>query len=154
VEVKEGEPEKSAELVEVITAAGEMIQVPPGLVEYILTPEAKQEIIRQANEVATAAEGLQEESTDAEATTCSIAAETYSEWLKGEIVGKTTGARVNVRPEPGLDAATSAYGLVGDDVAVIAVEPDDGCQPWYRVQFPESGWQGWVYGDHVRINHE
>jgi hypothetical protein len=68
-------------------------------------------------------------------------------------VGEDTGSRVRVRPAPDLNQKDGSYGLVGEAIAVMAQHDDGQCQRWYRVQFPESGWQGWVHGDHVQIDH-
>jgi hypothetical protein len=158
VDVKPEEPAESTQ--EVVTADGTRLEVPQHLAQYILTPEAKQEIIRQANQVAENAEAFTQEAsavateavttpTDCEADTT----ETYPEWQAGTLVGKDTGSRVNVRPEPNLGPEDGSYGLVGEAIAVMAQHDDGQCQRWYRVQFPESGWQGWVHGDHVRLSH-
>jgi hypothetical protein len=154
------EAEAEPPMEEVVAADGTLLEVPPDLVPYILTPEAKQEIIRQANQVAENAEALTQEAsavatnavttpTDCEANTT----ETYPEWQAGTLVGEDTGSRVRVRPAPDLNQKDGSYGLVGEAIAVMAQHDDGQCQRWYRVQFPESGWQGWVHGDHVQIEH-
>jgi uncharacterized lipoprotein YajG len=82
------EPEAPAEPTqEVVTTDGTRLEVPQHLAQYILTPEAKQEIIRQANQVAENAEALAQEAsaTAADAVTVPSACEantteTYSEW--------------------------------------------------------------------------
>ncbi len=154
-------PEEPAELTqEVVTADGTRLDVPQHLAQYILTPEAKQEIIRQANQVAENADALTQEASamatnavttpaDCEANTT----ETYPEWQAGTLVGDEAGSRVNVRPEPSLTSSDGSYGLVGDEIAVMVQHTDNDCQIWYQVQFPESGWQGWVLGNYVRIDH-
>ncbi len=158
VEVTPEEPTEPTQ--EVVTADGTRLEVPQHLAQYILTPEAKQEIIRQANQVAENAEALAQEASAVAANTVTTPAaceanttETYSEWQAGTLVGDEAGSRVNVRPEPDLGQEDGSYGLTGGAIAVMAQHTDGDCQRWYRVQFPESGWQGWVHGDHVRISH-
>jgi hypothetical protein len=150
------EAEAEPPMEEVVAADGTLLEVPPDLVPYILTPEAKQEIVRQANEVARNAEALEQEASTVEAPPKDCEANTsqdYGEWLAGQLVGTKEGNRVNVRPKPDLNQKDGSYGLVGEAIAVMAQHDDGQCQRWYRVQFPESGWQGWVHGDHVRIDH-
>jgi hypothetical protein len=153
------EPEEPVEPTqEVVTTDGTRLEVPQELAQYILTPEAKQDIIRQANQVAENAEALaQEASTAATASpapsTCEANTETYPEWQAATLIGDESGSRVNVRPEPNLNQSDGSYGLVGEAIAVISTLENTNCQVWHKVWFPESGWQGWVSGVHVRIDH-
>jgi hypothetical protein len=80
----------------------------------------------------------------------------YSVWLAGQIAGKHQGSRVLVRPEPSMEANTRSYGLVGESIAVIgeSFAGTDCRDHWYKVQFPDSGHQGWIFGDFVEINHQ
>jgi hypothetical protein len=155
------EPEEPAEPTQVVvTTDGTRLEVPQHLAQYILTPEAKQDIIRQANQVAENAEALAQEAsavatnavttpTDCEANTT----ETYPEWQAATLIGDESGSRVNVRPEPNLTSSDGSYGLVGEAIAVISTLETFNCQTWHKVWLPESGWQGWVSGAHVRIDH-
>ncbi|MBE9157070.1 SH3 domain-containing protein [Nodosilinea sp. LEGE 06152] len=82
---------------------------------------------------------------------CSPATIAYGEWLAARITGQKEGSRVNVRPQPSTSVHIGSYGLVGESIAVMgeAIRPD--CSKWYHVQFPTSGYQGWVFGDFVSI---
>lgn len=82
---------------------------------------------------------------------CSPATITYGEWLAGSLKGDTPGSRVNVRPHPNLTTTSNSYGLVGEAIAVMGEAVGSKCDRWYRVQFPVSGHQGWVFGDFVAI---
>jgi hypothetical protein len=76
---------------------------------------------------------------------------TYATWLPGTIVGKEHGSRVAVRPAPNTNTSDGSYGLVGDSVNVVGEHATAECIVWYEVNFPESGWTGWVRGDHVEV---
>jgi hypothetical protein len=142
---------------EVLAADGTLLEIPQHLAPYILTLETKQDLIRQANQVANEAEALAQEmaavATASPPQTCDAVTETYPEWLAGSLIGKEQGSRVNVRPEPNLTSSDGSYGLVGDSIGVISELGTADCQTWYKVWFPESGWQGWVKGEFVEIRH-
>ncbi len=61
------------------------------------------------------------------------------------IDGEEPGSRVNVRTGPGTEYEASAYGLVGDDVALIGQALSAECETWAKVRFVESGFEGWVH---------
>ncbi|MGB7314781.1 MAG: SH3 domain-containing protein [Nodosilinea sp.] len=82
---------------------------------------------------------------------CSPATIAYGEWLAARITGQEEGSRVNVRPQPSTSVHIGSYGLVGESITVMgeAIGPD--CSKWYHVQFPTSGFQGWVFENFVSI---
>jgi hypothetical protein len=142
---------------EVVAADGTLLEVPQYLAPYILTLEAKQNLIHQANQVADEAKAMALEMSEAVPAsppqTCEAATEAYSEWLAGSLIGEEQGSRVNVRPEPDLTSSDGSYGLVGDSIGVISRLVTADCQIWYKVWFPESGWQGWVRDEFIEIRH-
>jgi hypothetical protein len=91
---------------------------------------------------------------DAAATTtaCLATTQVYGEWLAGKIVGTDPNSRVNVRPEPSLDAATQSYGLVGEEIAIIAEATAADCGKWYQASFPGSGHRGWINAEFAKVN--
>ncbi|MGB3309319.1 MAG: hypothetical protein WBG32_05430 [Nodosilinea sp.] len=82
---------------------------------------------------------------------CSPATIAYGEWLAGRITGQKEGSRVNVRPQPSTSVHIGSYGLVGEAIAVMGEAIASDCSKWYHVQFPTSGFQGWVFGKFVAI---
>lgn len=89
--------------------------------------------------------------TPAPAEGCSPATIVYGEWLAGRITGQKAGSRVNVRPQPSTAAVSGSYGLVGEAIAVMGESVGPDCERWFHVQFPASGFQGWVFSDFVAI---
>jgi hypothetical protein len=85
-------------------------------------------------------------------TACLATTQVYGEWLAGKIVGADPDSRVNVRPEPSLDAATQSYGLVGEDIAIIAEATAADCGKWYQASFPGSGHRGWINAEFAQVN--
>lgn len=85
-------------------------------------------------------------------TACLATTQVYGEWLAGKIVGTDPNSRVNVRPEPSLDADTQSYGLVGEDIAIIAAATAADCGKWYQASFPASGHRGWINAEFAKVN--
>ena len=54
--------------------------------------------------------------------------------------GQEQGSKVNVRPQPSINAYDGSYGLVGESVKVLGSNDD-----WYWVRFPQSGHEGWLH---------
>lgn len=92
-----------------------------------------------------------EQPTPEKAEGCSPASTTYPEWLAATIKGEQVGSRVNVRPAPSLAATSGSYGLVGEPVDVIGEAIAEDCDRWYHVNFPSSGYRGYVRSDFVAI---
>ncbi|WP_416670483.1 protein kinase domain-containing protein [Egbenema bharatensis] len=67
-----------------------------------------------------------------------------------QIIGQTSGSRVNVRSTPSTRANSPHYGLVGDRVTVLEQAQGDDGRTWYSVQF-SSGATGWIREDFVEL---
>lgn len=66
------------------------------------------------------------------------------------LTGEDADSRVNVRSGPGIDYPTDgSYGLVGENVIALGFGYDNNCQIWFQVRFPDSGYEGWIHGDHI-----
>lgn len=61
------------------------------------------------------------------------------------------GSRVNVRQTPSTNSPVRHYGLGGDRVNILASTNAPDGYLWYKVQFPQSGAQGWIRGDLVQV---
>jgi hypothetical protein len=64
------------------------------------------------------------------------------------LTANETNARINLREAPSANGKYLGYGLVGDRVQSIDQTTSDG-YIWYKVQFPNSGAQGWIRGDFI-----
>jgi SH3-like domain-containing protein len=71
----------------------------------------------------------------------------YAEGMaKYEVLGGSTGDRINVRSSPSTSAPSPHYGIKGDVVQVLTTTRGRDGYTWKLVQFP-SGAQGWIRGD-------
>jgi tetratricopeptide (TPR) repeat protein len=67
-----------------------------------------------------------------------------------QLVGQSSGSKVNVRSAPSTRSNSPHYGLVGDRVTALQQSQGDDGQTWYYVRF-SSGATGWVRGDFVEL---
>ena len=68
----------------------------------------------------------------------------------GQLIAEQADAQINVRQEPGIQAAILHYGVPSDRVTLMYSRRDAAGAIWYEVKFPDSGAQGWVRGDFVQ----
>lgn len=71
-----------------------------------------------------------------------------------KLIANNPDSRINFRSGPGTQYQRLGYGLVGDQVYILASSPpeadyekDSQGYIWYRVGFPESGAKGWMRAD-------
>ncbi|MEB3230087.1 MAG: DUF2927 domain-containing protein [Leptolyngbyaceae bacterium] len=67
---------------------------------------------------------------------------------QGRLIAANRDSRINVRTQPSVHSGRRAYGVYGDDVQILSIEPGlDDSYRWYQVEFPLSGIRGWVRED-------
>ncbi|MGI2908485.1 SH3 domain-containing protein [Tolypothrix sp. VBCCA 56010] len=64
---------------------------------------------------------------------------------------KDSGSRINVRSAPTTESSSPHYGLSGDIEVLRQTKAKDG-YTWYYVKFYQSGAEGWVRADLIRIS--
>jgi serine/threonine-protein kinase len=67
-----------------------------------------------------------------------------------QLIGQTSGSRVNVRSAPSTRSYSPHYGLVGDRITALKQGKGDDGKTWYFVKF-SSGATGWVRGDFIEL---
>jgi hypothetical protein len=70
--------------------------------------------------------------------------------ISAQLIGQTSGSRVNIRSAPSTRSDSPHYGLVGDRITALQQTKGDDGNIWYFVQF-SSGATGWVRGDFVEL---
>lgn len=115
-------------------------QSPGGEVEQTTSPVVVSSPPQQESESVATNEAT--ESTSEIASPSSVAS---SEVV---LTANEANARINLREAPSAIGKYLGYGLVGDRVQAIDQTTADG-YTWYKVQFPNSGAQGWIRGDFI-----
>jgi Bacterial SH3 domain len=71
---------------------------------------------------------------------------------KGHLTAQNSGSQINVRTGPGTTFLSPHYGVVGDEVALIESDREANSeQIWYKVEFIDSGVEGWIRSDFIQI---
>lgn len=69
------------------------------------------------------------------------------------LVAQQAGAQINLRSQPSAASSSKGYGLVGDPVKLLRSTQGNDGKTWHYVKFDESGAEGWVRGDFIRLGN-
>ncbi|MGK7889197.1 MAG: DUF2927 domain-containing protein [Leptolyngbyaceae cyanobacterium] len=69
---------------------------------------------------------------------------------QGRLITMNRNSRINIRAQPTVHSPRQAYGIYGDEVTLLTIQPGlDDHYRWYQIELPSNGIRGWVREDLV-----